>query len=221
MGTPLPPPPWPCLRYACTNDLNAALVAGDPLRAAPCTQQNAGVIFWIRFFCMGLPGLMYLLAAYPAYKIPISKDVHAKILALIKRRRDNETVRDPLTQCDLPPKDPITEALESVRDHLHGYEVTVGRAHGVAAVRWCISGLLVLWLALLGGIIGLMVAYRTTEAVTFGCLGMAALFILIPWELARLRCTAQHRVMLGQILNGSAGEGSGTLRRDSLRSGGL
>ena len=54
---------WDCpgdIGYACTGDLDATLLVGDPTRAAPCTQTPFAVEFLIRLFCMGFPALMML-----------------------------------------------------------------------------------------------------------------------------------------------------------------
>ena len=93
---------WDCpndLGYACSDSMDASLLLADPHRKAPCTYQNDSVQRTFRFFCIGLPGLMYLFASAPAYMMAIDRDVHASILDQIKSRNADSSfiATDPLS----------------------------------------------------------------------------------------------------------------------------
>ena len=80
---------WRCpadIGYACTDAFGATLLVGPPERAAPCTQQSAGTQWAFRVFFLAVPAAGYLLAALPAWRMPITRAMHAEIVAEIRKR---------------------------------------------------------------------------------------------------------------------------------------
>eukprot|EP00668_Euglena_longa_P029912 GGOE01037296.1.p1 GENE.GGOE01037296.1~~GGOE01037296.1.p1 ORF type:complete len:434 (-),score=117.21 GGOE01037296.1:479-1780(-) len=186
-GVPCPQPflRWQCpgdIGYACSTSLDASLLFGPPDRPPPCTVQNDAVQVLVRIFALALPGLMYLLAAIPAYMMPIDRQIHTEILRQIDRKEAGELPVDPLTRRPLR-----AWTATPGMDHLWAWEVRMGRRFGLSAVLATTAGLFALWIILTACLMVLMYTRMDAETTTFGSLGLAALFILLPWEGQRLR----------------------------------
>ena len=210
VACPLPYERWRCdadIGYACSQDYGAPLLAdigpepasasdrmralgffGQPGRLAACTAQPEGVQWIFRFFFVGLPALFFLVAAIPAAAAPINEKVHAAILKELKRRAlDGGAATDPLSGAPLPL--PGNSAAELFEEHFTAAELdAAANRRGVHTLRSLVGRRLAASIGALLVLVAAMVASGGEEAVvTFGCLLLAVVFILIPWDGGRLR----------------------------------
>jgi len=81
---------WHCpgdVGYSCTGKGGSELLfAPEEPAVAPCAAQSEHVQSLISLFFLAIPGLLALIAAIPAGKMPITARVHAAILAAIAAR---------------------------------------------------------------------------------------------------------------------------------------
>jgi len=140
-------------------------------------------------FFLLLPALMYLSAAWPAWQMAISKEVHGEILQQIAKRKQQPSYEpiDPLTSKKVLPRNTSVGSVKAA--HFNAFEHRAAqRGSGTHSLRRIAGGRLSLWVLAAVGIIVAAVATGGNEAVmTFGSLLLAAIFVLIPWEVLRLK----------------------------------
>jgi len=195
---------WNCpadIGYACSSGFSGKLLYGELERAAPCTRQNEQVQWVIRVFFLGLPGLMYLLAAYPARLMSISKTVHNQIISEIKSHRSNPDKASslcPLTRRRVSPPPNTADSLKC--EHFTPREWRLAaRRRGASTLVWLVAGRLGLWLLLSAALFAAMASTGgNPNVVTLASLGLAALFVLIPYDILRLRNGLQEQDCLNE-----------------------
>jgi len=184
---------WVCeddVGYSCTGLMESSLIFSSEPDAPPCATQSASVLWMINLFMMGVPGVLGLLAAYFAFQQVITVTMQQRIRALITEREKGlggtgaPVVVDPVTGrlLVLPSNTPT----ELMFEHWSAAEMERVQAGGVGRLRQLITLRLVGWLTLLAAVVGAMAATRIEYIVTLGCLVLAVLFVLIPWDAKRL-----------------------------------
>jgi len=181
----LPYARWMCpnnIGYTCTGALGSTLLYAPEPSFAPCAEQSPAVLWAITMFLTGLPGLCGLVAGFFAFRQLITPSIHASIRAQLDAPA--ATIRtDPFTQT--PMNLPANSADSIVREHYAHSELVAAGGSGLAHLKLRIGGQLLLWLAVIGGLLGAMAASGTETVVTIGCLFLMALFVLVPWDGAR------------------------------------
>jgi len=189
---------WHCpgdVGYSCTGKGGSELLfAPEEPAVAPCAAQSEHVQSLISLFFLAIPGLLALIAAIPAGKMPITARVHAAILAAIAARnsggdageggdagRDREVI-DPVY--GEPVQRPPNTAASLLHEHFSPSEWQSFPTLG--SLRAFLVSRLLLWVALAAALVAGMAYSGVEAAVTFGCLLLSALFILIPWDGVRL-----------------------------------
>lgn len=188
---------------------------------APCAAQSEHVQSLISLFFLAIPGLLALIAAIPAGKMPITARVHAAILAAIAARDsggdageggdaggEREVCSTPCTASRWPyfldrswtvpgtflqvidpvygepVQRPPNTAASLLHEHFSPSEWQSFPTLG--SLRAFLVSRLLLWVALAAALVAGMAYSGVEAAVTFGCLLLSALFILIPWDGVRL-----------------------------------
>jgi len=190
---------WNCpgdVGYACGQTVDAHLLYGDPERVAPCTMQPLASVWIIRIMMFGAPAVCFIVAGLVAQRLPISKDVHDKILQAMAARARGESAIDPVTQLKAEvrsaPKDEISQRLL----YFTQFEHKLLHARGLLALRAKLSVQFSFWVVLLGVAVAFMlVPYSSeeqlTRAIALGSMLCAALLVLLPWDGVRLRTSFQ------------------------------
>mmetsp|Transcript_33893 Transcript_33893/g.100971 ORF Transcript_33893/g.100971 Transcript_33893/m.100971 type:complete len:759 (+) Transcript_33893:85-2361(+) len=189
---------WHCpgdVGYSCTGKGGSELLfAPEEPAVAPCAAQSEHVQSLISLFFLAIPGLLALIAAIPAGKMPITARVHAAILAAIAARDSGgdageggdaggeREVIDPVY--GEPVQRPPNTAASLLHEHFSPSEWQSFPTLG--SLRAFLVSRLLLWVALAAALVAGMAYSGVEAAVTFGCLLLSALFILIPWDGVRL-----------------------------------
>ena len=197
---------WNCPHdagYACAGkSFERTLLFGDPDRDAPCTLQNDGTQLTFRLFFLGVPAVCYILAAFFAWRINLSRKACEEVLTELKKRENapNAKITDPLTKQEVH----VMKTDEHFLEHFSKSERARARnaTDFVRSLRAGLRARLATWLLLvamlLAGVIvlkalGEEVAFNTV--VTLGCLALAGVFVLIGWDGARLRATYNSKIV--------------------------
>jgi len=180
---------WVCpdnVGYSCTGALESKLLFAAEPAAPPCAEQRSEVLWLIALFMMGLPGLLALVGAYFAARQLITPPVHERIRAQLAAPAGTSRV-DPFSgkPFDLPAN--TDESL--VLEHWAPSELEHARRGGLPRLQSVVTTRLMGWcviIAAIGGVMGVTEGSTRENAVTLGCLGLALLFVLIPYDAARL-----------------------------------
>lgn len=183
---------WYCsndVGYSCKNAIGSELFFGDADRQAPCTRQNDGVNMAVRFFFAGLPGILALVAVIPAWCMTINAKMHKDIIAeLAKREADPDYVcTDPVT--GKPVILPANTEESLMAEHFSEREkqwasrtgVWLQRMKTVIGAQLGATGLLFV------GLLAVMIGSGSENAITFACMGLAVIFLAVPWNVMRWR----------------------------------
>ncbi|CAE8719744.1 unnamed protein product [Polarella glacialis] len=189
---------WHCpsdIGYSCMGMLTSKLIFGDPTRAAPCTRQNDAVQLVIRVFFGGLPAIFAFLMIIPAMKVDITTTLHRAILNEIQLRAEDpdRICTDPLTglQVILPTNTPP----DLFKEHYSTWERRMAtRAQDVLGkLKQIIGGqLFISFLVGVAILVGCSVSNDVTVA-TLGSLAMAIVFLIVPWNIVRLRLLVRSK----------------------------
>ena len=185
---------WSCpgdIGYACTDDFDAALIFGDQARIAPCVVQSSdGVVWVVRFFMLGLPGLLFIWATLAASRYQITKTTHELIIAATEEFQSSGAAVDPLT--NLPIERTHTTPQSIRLEHFWPSErMRAERAGSLSAgIRGPLTTRLAVWLSVL--LIILVAAFATSGdaqgyTISLGAVVAASILALIPYDAARLR----------------------------------
>lgn len=203
---------WVCPRdvgYACST--TGELLFGDKQRAAPCTDQNDAVIFWVRVFGIFIPGLCYLLGTIPVYRSKIDPKTHEEIIRQIALRQQGGVIRDPVNGHTFTCDDTADARKQREFDgHFSKSEMrTFERSNfAKAALEWAVQKKLVGTVLLLAVLV-VSAALRPTENVVAIALLLSALALLgVPWNLLRLRYLRRCKPSLAQRSNSHGDDAS-------------
>ena len=181
---------WNCpndIGYACTSDFDSELLYGNKTREAPCTYMNNDSQWVVKTFFLVLPGIMFMMAAIPSFKMKISNQIHKQIIYEIQKRSEyGNSAIDPIT------RNIVATPADSERGlwvgHFSRSELYRFTGNGLIALKNCIVCKCLLWLSIIISCLVAMILTNGNETiVTIGCLMLAALFILFPWDLLKLR----------------------------------
>ena len=161
--------------------------------------ESNGVMWVIILFLLFIPGLCGVLAAYFAIRQPISKEIHAQI----REALDNPGAPrvDPFTKQPIVLPDNSATAL--LRNHYTiGELATVDVPGGLQRLTMWLYGRLA---ASMGVSVVLFVIMGVTGleyVVTIGCLFLAVLVVMVPWDGLRLRIllTKGDTVASGEVV---------------------
>jgi Na+/melibiose symporter-like transporter len=178
---------WDCpgdVGYTCTGGFDSPPLYGNPERTAPCLiQDNAGVVWVLRVLLFAVTGFLLLLSVIPACRYPISKAKHAMILEATEEMSTKGSTTDPLTGKALNrrPSDAKSLSLE---------HFTAGELKSQDSLPLWLGVRLCFWF---GCTVAIIVAMAATSGdvqmniVTLGAILAAGLFVLVPYDLIRLK----------------------------------
>jgi len=179
---------WHCpgdIGYTCTGTGgDSPPLYGDATRLAPCTLQSSeGTVWSLRVFIFALPAVCALVLLCATKRYSLSRKAHAKIIEATEALDAGQEATDPLTGAKIERKSHTPQAL--LREHFTPSELA---SEGNLQLRLMLR--IILWAVLFVGI-AIAMAVTPGEAqeyvVTIGALICSALFVLLPWDLARLR----------------------------------
>ncbi|CAE8741045.1 unnamed protein product [Polarella glacialis] len=189
---------WHCpndIGYSCMGTLTSKLIFGDSTRAAPCTSQNDAVQLVIRVFFGGVPAICAFLMIIPAMKINITTTLHKAIMKEIQLRAEDpdRICIDPFTglQVILPTNSPP----DLFKEHYSTWERRMAtRAQDVLGkLKQIVGGqLFISFLVGVAILVGCSVSNDVTVA-TLGSLAMAVVFLIVPWNIVRLRLLVRSK----------------------------
>ncbi|CAE8642699.1 unnamed protein product [Polarella glacialis] len=189
---------WHCpndIGYSCMGTMTSKLIFGDLTRAAPCTRQNDAVQLVIRVFIGGVPAIFAFLMIIPAWKINITATHHRAILKEIQLRAEDpdRICIDPLTglQVILPTNSP----QDLFKEHYSTWERRMAtRAQDVLGkLKQIIGGqLFISFLVGVAILVGCSVS-NDVNVATFGSFAMAIVFLIVPWNIVRLRLLVRSK----------------------------
>jgi len=183
---------WMCpgdIAYSCTSSFDAPPLHGlDPAfsnRTAPCVEQTSDGVNWVvSTFLFLLSALWTIIAAIAAKGYPISQDKHKAIIEATDALNAGKTANDPITGEPIVRKSDSPAALQL--EHF-----TTSELKQRSGLVQRITLRLFLLIAFFVGLVIAMAA-STGHAiqeyiVTIGALFCSAIFVLVPWNIVRLR----------------------------------
>ena len=193
---------WVCpnnVGYTCTGEIGSELLYANEPAVPPCADQSEGVMWVIILFLLFIPGLCGLLAAYFAVRQPITKEIHAQI----REALDNPGAPriDPFTKQPIVLPDNSDTAL--VRQHYTSGElVTADGPDGIKRLTMWLYGRLALSMGVSTVLLVIMGVTGLEYVVTIGCLFLAVLVVMVPWDSLRLRIllTKGGTVAAGEVV---------------------
>jgi hypothetical protein len=207
---------WHCpndVGYSCTGSFGSPLLYAPEPQVAPCAAQGDDVQGLITLFFLAVPGALALVAALPASRMPITAHAHAAIRAALAARAASPgiAVHDPLSGAPvrLPPNTPASLFEEHFSRRELEFAARPGRLRALLCSR------LAVWLALAGLLLAAML-YSGEAVITFGCLALSVLFMLMPWDAVRPCPKHAHSA---RVDGGKHGKGTRWGEGNALRAG--
>ena len=178
---------WVCpddVGYSCSGEVESTLLFAREPDAPPCATQSVAVLWLINLFMMGLPGVLGLLAAFFARSQLITEAHHRSIREQLADTSGKPRV-DPLSGERI--RLPTNSERDLLLEHWSVSELAHVRAGGLRRLRRVVGARLGLWTALLVGLLVAMATSGSEYVVTLGCLVLAVVFVLLPWDAVRVR----------------------------------
>jgi len=179
---------WKCpnnVGYSCTGEVESTLLFTNEPDVVPCATQPVPVLWLINFFMMIFPGVLGVIAAFFAHKQVITEQIHAEIRCQLPDIGTGKPRIDPLTGKDIHV--PTNTPKDLMLEHWSANELKYVRDGGLRRLRQLVGGRLLLWTTITVGLLVAMGVTMIEHVVTLGCLILALMFLLMPWDALRLR----------------------------------